>query len=122
MRKHNFISNHFQIIGALVMINVLLWFTMSTPVIYDFQLKEKAVDIALSEPGESDEENDFSHYPINNNPEEKTESNQTSSSEYLHDPQEMESQSDQFLTQKKSRSDAEYIAYHGELLSPPPKA
>ena len=102
------------------MIVVLLWFTMSTPVIYQFQLQENAADIALAQPDET--ENDFTFYPYSSNSEEKTETNTNGFSEYLHELNEINPGSTFLAGHNKCCSDAEYLAYHGELLSPPPKA
>jgi hypothetical protein len=114
--------NSFQISTAVLMIVVLLWFTMSTPVIYQFQLQENAAEIALAQPDETENGNDFTSYPFSSNSEEKTESNSNGFSEYLHDLDEINTCSAFLSGHVKCHSDEEYLAYHGKLLSPPPKA
>lgn len=102
------------------MIVALLWLTISAPFVYAGQQKiAKHCNTAHAEtPLPCNEEE--SANPFGNTTEEKAPSSSSFSEEYLHDNHKSEyffSISSQY---HKSENSGTYIAFHGELLVPPP--
>ena len=111
----------FQLTSAIVMIIALLWLTVSTPFVYaaqqDLAKHSKVMDSDNSSPCEEEETSSS----LGNTTEEKKPSGGNSlSEEYLHHHH----YDDNFFTivsQKHKCENADvYVAYHGELLVPPP--
>lgn len=111
--------------SGIFMMLVLVWLTVSTPFVNAFQMQMAERDHALktapdrsATDTESTDANLFA-----NTTEEKTESGGISfSEEYLHDHHELLDTEDDYLKHEPSGHSALYIAFHGELLSPPPEA
>ncbi len=108
----------FARIGAcIIMIFSLCWLTISAPFIYRaLHHQNKSAQIVLPETNTDDSNSDLS----DNMPEEESESGKISLSEYLHDATET-SYLISSATRYKHHADALYIAFHGELLTPPPE-
>jgi hypothetical protein len=111
----------FQLASSVFMMVALLWLTISLPVVYssqqDLAKQNKMADV--NSPVQSGEEEAAN--PFGNSTEEKTPGSSNSfSEEYLHDHHITE----YFFivaSQFHTHFDADtYIAYHGELLVPPP--
>jgi hypothetical protein len=104
------------------MIIALLWLTISTPFVYASQQDKVERDrIATSQNSSADNTEDDSTNPYGNNTEEKNPNSGNSvTEEFLHDHHTQ----DQFFSiasrSYKSENVDTYIAYHGELLVPPP--
>jgi hypothetical protein len=116
------ISQKFSCISMILM---LLWLTVSAPFIVPDQQKKmnasKAGTAAQAElPADSNEDADTN--PFANTTEEKPESGASTLSEYLHHIDELFLHSTVLTTSYNWHSSALYIAFHGELLSPPPEA
>ncbi len=119
MRKNRNIINWAQQISSVCMILALLWLTVSLPFVYAAQQaiakydKTAQVDFPLS--GSEEEAN-----PLGNSTEEKAPGSISVSEEYLHDHH----KSDYFFTAASQYHKGEnadtYVAFHGELLVPPP--
>lgn len=103
-------------VSSVFMVLMLAWLTVSLPFVYAAQ---EAMDAkCLATTGcHSEDKNDN---PFANTTEEKTSSSTQLSEEYLHDSHATE----HFLTELSSDYKIEhvstYIAFYGELLSPPP--
>jgi hypothetical protein len=120
MRKERKIYTFFQLVSAGFMIMALLWLTVSAPFVYASQQSlikhEQKAD--CGSPISNEEETN----PFGNSTEEKTPGSTANSisEEYLHDHH----TSDFFFfiaSQYHKCEDAgTYIAFHGELLVPPP--
>jgi hypothetical protein len=109
--------------SCVSMILMLLWLTISAPFIIPDQQKKmdgsKAGITAQAElPADSE---DADTNPFANTTEEKPESGASSLSEYLHHLDELVLHSTALTTSYNWHSSALYIAFHGELLSPPPE-
>jgi hypothetical protein len=114
--------NFFQLSSATFMILALLWLTVSAPFVFASQQqvakgnKQMAASVPVSD-NEEEASNTFS-----NTTEEKNHNNSSSSfsEEYLHDHH----ISDYFFSVASQYHNCEnadtYIAFHGELLVPPP--
>lgn len=103
------------------MILALLWLTVSAPFVYASQqeLAKQDISFGINNPHSSND--DDAANPFGNNTEEKAPtSNSSFSEEYLHDHH----SSDYFFASSSAFHKGEdaraYIAFHGELLVPPP--
>ena len=120
MRKGQQLYNLFQRISAVMMIVALAWLTISAPFVFENEKKiaeqnhEAPADLPFA--GTEDEAN-----PFNGSTEEKAPKTLNSvSEEYLHDSHRslyLFSAASQF---HKCENASIYVAYHGELLVPPP--
>jgi hypothetical protein len=123
MKKNRKTYHLYQLVSTAFMIIALFWLTISTPFVYAHQQKmadrEKMANTGTTK---ANTDQDAAN-PFGNNTEEKSSnSSNTLSEEYLHDHHINE----HFITvvsQFPTCEDAgTYIAYHGELLVPPPNA
>jgi hypothetical protein len=113
--------NFSQISGLVLMIFALLWLTISTPFAYasyqEHIKHDKLTKSASSSTGDEDE----STNPFGNNTEEKMPNENISlSEEYIHSNNKIEYFSliiPKFYNCEKTSI---YIAFHGEILVPPP--
>lgn len=103
------------------MIVALTWLTISLPFVYSYQEKITGNVSSLADLPLNNTEEETN--PFGNNTEEKAPGMSNSfSEEYMHD------HDDLFLLmllnsrKNKCSSESDYIAFHGELLSPPPEA
>ena len=123
---HNFmkggrkIYSFFQLFSAVVFIVALAWLTVSLPFVYNAQQElakhhkmEKATSLL------TDNEEETTNLP-GNNTEEKTPGNNTFSEEFIHDNHIATHFLIQVSQYHKSENSETYIAFHGELLVPPP--
>jgi hypothetical protein len=109
-----------QLASAVFMILALLWLTVSAPIVYASQQKlakqEKIIN--TNTPADSNEEETAN--PFGSNTEEKAPSSSSFSEEYLHDHH----TTDHFFSivqqYHKCENAGTYVAFHGELLVPPP--
>ena len=120
MKRRCKIYNVYQLFSAFVFIMALVWLTVSTPFIYAAQqelAKKYKMEKAASPLAASDEE---SSKPSNNNTEEKTTGSTSLSEEFLHNNHKADYYFFISLQYQKCDNAGTYIAYHGELLVPPP--
>ncbi len=122
MKNKSKIYSVFQQASAIFMILALLWLTVSTPFVFASQQKaanQGKMENAQSPVTGNEEE---SSNPFSSTTEEKNPSSTTFSEEYLHDQHIADHL---FLIAKQYHNCGNagtYIAYHGELLVPPPNA
>lgn len=112
-QKNIYPVTHFII--AIGMILSLAWLTVSTPFVYKAQ-QETAKQQALAVTDEEDASNPFA-----NTTEEKTPNSLTALSEYLHEAATIQHPVQIISSCFPVHSSSLYIAFHGELLSPPPE-
>ncbi|MCG2613897.1 hypothetical protein LZZ85_06375 [Terrimonas sp. NA20] len=107
-----FRRNILIISGSILMIMMLLWLTISAPFVgASMQLKAKT------------EKKGNSTSPLAGSEEEKVSSSPSSTAnEYLHENEELQHASTTIVTSYRTHHITAYIAFHGELVSPPPKA
>jgi hypothetical protein len=119
MRKERKIYSGFQLVSSVCMILALLWLTISLPFVYASQ-QEFAKQEQLSNTGFPISGNEEEANPFGNSEEKAPNSSSSFSEEYLHDHH----KSDYFFSivmQHHKCENAEiYVAFHGELLVPPP--
>ncbi|HTD94681.1 MAG TPA: hypothetical protein VK644_12740 [Chitinophagaceae bacterium] len=111
------IYNFRHSVSSIFMIIALIWLTISVPFVYAAQQN------ALVEKNMKSERisNDKSSNPLGSNTEEKAPSGINSfSEEYLHHSDELFHAAEIFLSYHAPHDIAEYRAFHGELLCPPP--
>ena len=104
------------------MILALLWLTVSLPFITDAReksAKQFAIAVSLDDnPVENAEESN----PLSNSVEEKAPGNSSILEEYLHHSHEGLTPENPELSHIDKHSCDLYLAFHGELLSPPPES
>lgn len=122
MRRNRKIFSLSQLVSAVVMILALMWLTVSTPFVYKAQqeLAKKHKMEKSSNPLTASEE-ETTKAPGNNTEEKNPGSGGSSiSEEYIHDNHKTEHFFYISMPYKKCDNAEAYIAFHGELLVPPP--
>ncbi len=120
MKKGYKIYSVFQLVSAIVMILALVWLTVSTPYVYAAQqelAKLQKMEKAASPLTGSEEE---SSNPFGNSTEEKAPGNTSLSEEYIHSNYRIYFFFSIATQYHKCENADTYIAFHGELLVPPP--
>jgi hypothetical protein len=106
-----------NILAAILMVITLLWLTVSIPFVYEAGQQQEA----YSQTSNTDDElPDTEDSPLGNTTEEKTESGSTTLSEYLHHIDELSDPAGTSYKHNCSHDVAVYVAFHGEMLCPPP--
>jgi hypothetical protein len=119
MRQTASTFNPLQKIGSLLLILALVWLSVSTPYVYRFQQKTKTEKQAITAENETDcEEGGL----LNNTNEEKAESGPNTLQEFLHEPHHLEHPSIEQVNEYGHFEQKASVAYHPELISPPPEA
>jgi len=120
MKRNKKTYNLFQLASAIFMILALLWLTVSAPFVFASQqhLAKYEKSAPVDSPADSNEEE--STNPLTNTTEEKAPSSSSFSEEYLHDHHTTDFFFSIALQFHKCENADEYVAYHGELLVPPP--
>ena len=98
------------------MILLLLWLTVSIPFVYEAQ-QQLAKNTYSNISGGESQKNDTGN-PFANTTEEKTPPSITE--EYLHHEEVMTNTQIETISEYNSHQIAVYLAFHGELISPPP--
>lgn len=113
-------NNQLNKFSTIFLMAVLAWLTVCTPLVYSAMQKidkQKAVERTASSQNSNDED---SSNPLTNSNEEKSSGTSTLTEEFLHDHH----KTDCFLLAKerygRTEDEKAYIAFHGELLVPPP--
>lgn len=121
MKKATWSIRH--IISSVVMILSLIWLTISLPYVYAAQQKlalNKITNAKEAKGIPGDESNQDGNNPFANTTEEKVATNVNLTEEYLHHQEEPLPISTDKLSHSHHHSYDVYIAFYGELLSPPP--
>jgi hypothetical protein len=108
--------------SSIFMMLALAWLTISLPFVYSAQEQaadtEQAAKHSLPDTATEEDSNPFA-----NTTEEKTPNSvNTPTEEYLHDSHSSENYIAVPSTEYKVEHASTYIAFHGELISPPPDA
>lgn len=120
MKKNRKIYSVPQLVSAVVMILALVWLTVSTPFVYAAQqelAKQQKTEKAASPLTGTEEE---SSNPFGNNTEEKAPNSTSLSEEYIHSNHKTYFSFSIATQYHKCENADTYIAFHGELLVPPP--
>jgi cytoskeletal protein RodZ len=122
MRRSKKPYNFFQLASAIFMIAALLWLTVSTPFVFQFQQKQiEQNKIAQSEQSPVTDTNEEESNPFGNTTEEKNStSSNTLTEEYLHELHLHNHFFSIVSSEHQCHHDDTYIAFHGELDVPPP--
>jgi hypothetical protein len=123
MRKNRKIFSLAQLVSAVVMILALMWLTVSTPFVYNAQqeVAKKHKMEKASNPLTAGEE-ETTKTPGGNTEEKNPGSGSSVSEEYIHDNHRTEHFFYISMQYKKGDNAGTYIAFHGELLVPPPNS
>jgi hypothetical protein len=107
--------------SGIFMMLMLVWLTVSAPFVTSFQIQMAEQEKEKTSTACTDKDAADCN-PFANTTEEKTESGSLSfSEEYLHDHHEIIHTLDDLLKHDNCGHSALYIAFHGELLTPPPE-
>jgi hypothetical protein len=110
----------FQLASSVFMIMALLWLTVSAPFVFASQqhLSSQAKQVPADSFADNEEEasNAFSNTTEEKNPN----SSSSFSEEYLHDHHIADYFFSEISQYHKGENAGTYIAFHGELLVPPP--
>ena len=122
MKRRRKIFTVSQLVSAVVMILALVWLTVSSPFVYAAQQElAKQQKMEKSAPPLTGSEEESSN-PFGNSTEEKAPGNSSLSEEYIHSNQKIHFFFSIATQYHKCENADTYIAYHGELLVPPPNA
>ncbi|MEI9806655.1 MAG: hypothetical protein WDO16_01555 [Bacteroidota bacterium] len=115
--KHNKQTYSFaNILAAVLMAVTLLWLTISTPFVYASEQQQE-----ISQTNTTDDDlPEAEDSPVGNTTEEKTETSLNTLSEYLHHIDELSQLAVLSHKHNCSHDFAVYVAFHGEMLCPPP--
>jgi hypothetical protein len=121
-KKQSSVSMKLKASSALMLVT-LIWLTMSIPFVYNAQQEISKDKIAFSH-NHSSTDDESSDNPLTNTTEEKcTNSFNSLSEEYLHHHIDDDFNcSDKNISNYHHGHESTYIAFHGELLCPPPNA
>jgi len=100
--------------SSIFMALTLLWLTISLPFVYTSQQEAQKIEASAAT---SNDDN-----PLASTTEEKAPSPTTLSEEYLHHTDEQEHPWTAIQNHHRHFTSSLYIAFHGELISPPPDA
>jgi hypothetical protein len=125
MKKSNATYQLRHYITSITMLVMLLWLTVSSPFVVAAQMKvqqQSALSASANTSQDDDGDDEHSCTPIGSNTTEEKTSNgfNSLSEEYLHMDNELFHLAELSLTHTRYHSVAEYVAFHGELLCPPP--
>lgn len=118
MKKGNQIFGIVSKLSAVCMVLALLWLTVSAPFV--FLAQQKLAEHHQVSKAQLPVNDEGSANPFGNSTEEKAPSSTSFSEEYIHDHHEADHLfliASQFHTTKNAGT---YVAFHGELLVPPP--
>lgn len=119
MAKKHIYYSYYHKSSSVLMIIALLWLTVSTPYVFNAQKKLLSIGNQQSIPDNS-EQGEESANPFANTTEEKTPGSGNTLSEYLHEIELLKHPSGNLTRFYKYHSSTLYLAFHGELLVPPP--
>ncbi len=114
--------NPFQLASAIFMILALLWLTVSTPFVFASQQEQASQDKTANAGTPLNGNEEEAANPFGNTTEEKAPSSTTFSEEFLHDHHKAYYVFSTISQYQKCEDADTYVAYHGELLVPPPNA
>jgi hypothetical protein len=108
---------HRHILSSLFMLLALAWLTICLPYVNESEQNFKAqLERTCEETPDTDSGN-----PLTNTNEEKSESGTSLLSEYLHHPYAVEHAFVELACHRQSHPFAEYLAYHPDMIIPPPE-
>lgn len=119
VKRKKTVYNQAQRVSSLLMILTLLWLTVSAPFVFSSQQQrvQQQKEAANTLPADNEEE---TSNPFGNNTEEKNPTSTNFSEEYLHDSGTDAHTLPVISAFNKNEKAALYVAFHGELLVPPP--
>ena len=105
-------------VSSIIMLLALAWLTISLPFVYAQQQAQKETVQKQMEAAASDDDSNS----VSNPTEEKSANGVNTLSEYLHESHHSELLSSLVVKYYKCHSADPYIAFHPELICPPPDA
>jgi hypothetical protein len=101
------------------MMSVLLWLTVSLPFVNNAKINSDKYALADQDPSNTGKAE--ADDPLPNTTEEKTSNSNSITEEYLHDFEAPVHYPTEIATEFKVEHFSIYIAFYGELISPPPE-
>lgn len=117
MDKNNQLFTLKHVLSSILMLAMLVWLTVCLPFVNESQQAAKAQTEQSDEAGQNNDGN-----PLSNTNEEKSESGTSLLSEYLHDISVVEHHFVTLTSFFKGHPSDLYLAYHPDLIIPPPEA
>lgn len=118
MKKGENIQNTALKLSAFFMMLALAWLTVSTP--FAFMQQQKLAQEKMNYYTDRYAAEEIPN-PYSNTTEEKTETSVNTLSEYLHDVHSFSEYKHDLPQHNRRHLTDVYVAFHGELLSPPPE-
>lgn len=106
------------IVSSILMMLTLAWLTVSLPFVTSSQKTAQSTTTSTSNNNDCNDED--TDNPFSNTTEEKSSNSTSLSEEFLHDTHSSEHYLAVPSTEYKVEHASIYIAFHGELISPPP--
>lgn len=110
-------------IASITMLLMMLWLTVSTPFVFASQLKAEhkhALSAATSQNDDAAADDEQACTPLGGTEEKTSNGVSSMSEEYLHMDSELFHLAELSLIHTPQHTVSEYVAFHGELLCPPP--
>lgn len=109
---------------SMLMLLTLLWLTVSTPFVTAAQIKAEKSGLisanSLLQHDEAEEEQSCTPFGSNTTEEKTSNGLNTLTEEYLHTSDELFHLAELSLNHTRYHTVSEYVAFHGEMLCPPP--
>lgn len=105
--------------SSFVMILALVWLTVSAPFVYEAQIEQAQWESATAPLPDNPVDNEEAN-PFSNSTEEKAPGANSFSEEYLHGSHDQASAGNDKLSHQSRHVYDVYVAFHGEMLCPPP--
>ncbi len=120
MEKEKNIFTLFNKVSALWMMLALLWLTISAPFVFSAQHDKSTASQSEQHSVPSPDAEEESSNPYSSTTEEKAPASTSLSEEFLHDGHTYSNFFAEMLQHFANGDAGTYIAFHGELLVPPP--
>jgi hypothetical protein len=117
MTKRKTLYTFKDVLASMLMLALLTWLTVCLPFVNQSQ---KAAKVKTEQSSKEDKSNNGN--PLSNTNEERSESGTSLLQEYLHEVSHLEHHFITLTTFFKGHPSDIYIAYHPELVIPPPEA
>ena len=118
MRRNRQTYKAASIVSSIFMILTLVWLTVSTPFVNAAQQQKQTSSASI--PADEETPGSDDNNPFSNTTEEKAESGSGTLSEYLHNTHELVHPTGLAHKHNASHDANVYVAFHGEMLCPPP--
>ncbi|MET0461817.1 MAG: hypothetical protein ABW007_01630 [Chitinophagaceae bacterium] len=123
MKKANSAYQLRHYFTSITMLLMMLWLTVSAPFVFAAQLKatqQQELTAASSQSADNTADDEQACTPLGSTEEKTSNGVNSFSEEYLHMDSELFHLAELSLNHTPQHAVSEYVAFHGELLCPPP--